>query len=136
MARRHGSKGQIKMDPTGGASSVVVGSVNSWSLDAERDKADATCFGDPNKVYVLGLADFSGDLGGIWDESESPALFAVAFGDVAAMLELIPSTLAPTYLFKGLAYIDAGIEVNHDGAISVSGGWAAAAGWTMEPAIP
>ena len=132
--RRHGSKGQIKMDPTGGATTAVLGSMNSWTLDSERDKADATCFGDPNKVYVLGLPDFTGDLGGIWDPAESRKLFDAAFGDVAVMLELIPSTLDPTFMFKGLAYLDAGIEVNADGVITVSGSWAAAAGWAMEPA--
>ena len=134
MARRHGSKGQVKMDPTGGATTVVVASLNKWSLDMARDRADATCFGDPNKVYVLGLADIQGEIAGIWDELTSPAFLRVALGDVAAMLELVPSTLAPTHLFKGLAYLDSGIEVNVDGAITISGGFAAAGAWTLEPA--
>jgi len=124
------------MDPTGGALAVEVASLNSWTLDMARDRADATCFGDTNKVYVQGLPDIKGDIGGIWDEAASQVLFGVALGDVAALLKLIPSTLAPTYLFTGLAYLDAGLEVAHDGAITVKGSFVAAGPWTMEPALP
>jgi len=124
------------MDPTGGALAVEVASLNSWTLDMARDRADATCFGDTNKVYVQGLPDIKGDIGGIWDEAASQVLFGVALGDVAALLKLIPSTLAPTYLFTGLAYLDAGIEVAHDGAVTVKGSFVAAGPWTMEPAGP
>jgi len=113
-----------------------VASLNSWTLDMARDRADATCFGDTNKVYVQGLPDIKGDIGGIWDEAASQVLFGVALGDVAALLKLIPSTLAPTYLFTGLAYLDAGLEVAHDGAITVKGSFVAAGPWTMEPALP
>lgn len=136
MARRHGSKGQVMMDPSGGSTPVEVAALNSWSLDLARDRADATCFGDTNKVYVQGLPNIEGELGGIWDEAESTALFDVALGDVAAFLKLVPSTLAATAFFSGLAYLDAGIEVNHDGAITVSGSFAAAGPWTMEPVGP
>ena len=72
MARRHGSKGQVKMDPTGGATTVAIGALNSWTLSLERDKADVTCFGDTTKQYVLGLPDISGELNGVWDEALSP----------------------------------------------------------------
>jgi len=121
------------MDPTGGATTVEVAALNSWTLDLKRDRADATCFGDTNKQYVQGLPDIKGDIGGIWDETASQALFDVALGDVAAFLKLVPSTIAPTYFFSGLAYIDASIEVKHDGAISIKGSFAGAGPWTMAP---
>jgi hypothetical protein len=124
------------MDPTGGALAVPVAALNSWTLDLKRDRADATCFGDTNKQYVQGLPDYTGKLEGVWDETVSTILFEVALGEVAALLKLIPSDLAPTYLFTGLAYLDAGIEVAHDGAIKVSGTFAGAGPWTMEPAGP
>ena len=95
MARRHGSKGQVKMDPTGGATTVAIGALNAWTLSLERDKADVTCFGDTTKQYVLGLPDISGDLKGVWDEALSPELIRVALGEVPVMLELIPSTIDP-----------------------------------------
>jgi len=124
------------MDPTGGSTPVVVASLNQWSIDLGRDRADATCFGDLNKVYVQGLPNIEGEIGGIWDEAASQVLFGVALGDVAAYLKLVPSTLAPTYFFSGLAYVDAGIDVSVDGAIEVSGSFAAAGPWAMDPAAP
>ena len=101
MARRHGSKGQVKMDPTGGATTVAIGALNSWTLSLERDKADVTCFGDTTKQYVLGLPDISGELNGVWDEALSPELIRVALGEVPVMLELIPSSTTPTHMFTG-----------------------------------
>ncbi len=133
MARRHGSKGEVMMDPAGGSATVIVAALNSWTLDLKRDRADATCFGDTNKQYVQGLPDIKGDITGIWDEAVSQVLFEQALGEVAAMLKLIPSSVAPTYFFTGLAYIDAAIEVKHDGAITIKGSFAGAGPWTMAP---
>ena len=124
------------MDPTGGATTAAVGALNSWSLDMDRDKEDVTCFGDTNKQYVLGLADVQGEIEGVWDETITPDFMRAAMGDVAVMLELIPSTLAPTHLFKGLAYLSAGIECAADGAVTVNGSFVAAGPWTLEPAAP
>jgi hypothetical protein len=133
--RRHGSHGSVEMDATGGATPAVVASLNTWSLDLKRDRADATCFGDTTKVSVQGLPAIEGKLEGIWDETLSPVLFGVALGEVAAFLKLVPSDLAPTYFFSGLAYLDTSIEVAHDGAIKVAGTFAGAGPWTMDPAV-
>ena len=133
MARRHGSKGQVKMDPAGGATTVEVASLNQWTLDLERDKEDVTCFGDTNKQYVLGLPDIQGEINGVWDEATSPEFLRVALGDVPVMLELIPSTITPTHMFKGLAYLSAGMECAADGAVTINGSFVAAGPWTLEP---
>jgi hypothetical protein len=134
MARRHGSTGDILMDPTGGATTVSVASLNKWSIDFDRDKEDVTCFGDTNKVYVLGLPDVQGDIEGVWDETTSPDFIRVALGDIPVTLKLIPSTLAPTYFFTGQAYLSTSIECAADGAVTLSGSFVAAGPWTMEPA--
>jgi hypothetical protein len=131
----HGSHGEIKLDPTGGATAVTLASMNAWTLNMARDKADVTAFGDPNKVYVQGLPDLKGTLGG-WYDSDELDMFDVAMGDVAAALELVPSTLMPTFLWKGLAWLDTSIDVKATGAIAVSGNFVAAAGWTREPVGP
>jgi len=131
--RRHGSKGQVKMDPTGGATAAIVASINKFTISLERDKEDVTCFGDTNKQYVLGLADVQGDLEGIWDETTTPELLRVALGDVAVLLELVPSSAAPLHLFTGLAYISAGLDCAADGAVTIKGSWVAAGDWTLEP---
>lgn len=134
--RRHGSRGQVKMDPTGagGVTLVVLADVNAWTLGMGREQVDATAFGDANRQYVLALPDVKGTLGARWNTASSPALFAVAMGDVAALLNLIPSTLDPTYFFEGLAYLDAGINVDNGGVINISSSWVAAGDWTLQPA--
>jgi hypothetical protein len=138
--RRHGYKGSVKMDPAPPAQPappvpVVVADLNSWSLDASRDRADATCFQDLNKIWLQGLPNYEGDLGGIWSSDGSPVLFDAALGDIAVALELIPSTLDAVVMFKGLAYLDASIEVPADGSINVTGSWVAAGNWTFVKAL-
>ena len=76
-----------------------------------------------------------GKLEGIWDETlTSPVLFAVALGDVAAFLKLIPSDLAPTYFFSGLAYSRHGDRSRARRRDQDHGTFAGAGPWTMDPA--
>jgi hypothetical protein len=134
MPRMYGDKGQIELEPTGAITGgTPVGSMNKWTCSFARDKADVTAFQDTNKVYVVGLPDIKGTIGGWWDSAESPALFGVALGDVAAFLTLIPSTLEPTFLWKGPAWIDAAIDVSATGAVGITGSFVASGAWAMEP---
>lgn len=133
--RKHGSRGQIKMDPTGGATVVAVADLNSWSLDMARDQVDVTAFGDVNKQYVLGLPDVKGEYGGWWNSASSPALFGVAQGVVPVTLNLVPSVDEPTFFFEGLAYLDASIEVASDGGVAISGKFVAAGPWSLEGGV-
>ena len=133
MARRHGSNGQVLIDPTGGDVPVVVASLNKWGLNMGRDRTDVTCFGDPNKVCVQGKPDIKGTLGGQWDD-EDVTVFDVADGTVAPLLKLVPSTLAATFFWSGLGWVDANIDVGANGSVTIGGSFVAAAGWTREPA--
>jgi len=140
MNRMYGSKGQILMDPAPptpptAAVPVPLASMNSWTLNMARNKADVTSFGDPNLVYVQGLPDLKGTMGG-WYDSDDLAIFDAALGEVAVLLELVPSTLLPTMMWKGLGWLDASIDVKATGAISLAGTFVAAAGWTREPPTP
>lgn len=136
MARIHGARGAVEMDDTGGATATPVLDLNSWTMDAATDKVDVTAFGDTNKQYVQGLPDIKGTLGGFWSSSTSPRLFAIAFGTVAPFLKLIPSSTEPTFFFAGKAYLDASINVNSSGAVTLTANWVAAGPWTQEPATP
>jgi len=137
MARIHGKKGDVLIDPTGGDIPTSLASTDSWDLDLAKDRVDVTCFQDTNKQSVLGLPSYSGTMTGCWDSATTPEqLFAVIFGDVAAMLHLVPNTLEPTFLFKGLANIDGSISVSAKGAVTWSSKFDAAGNWVMEPAIP
>jgi hypothetical protein len=134
MARRHGSTGQVGIDPTGATTYVTVASLNSWTLDQTRSKVDVTAFGDTNLQYVVGLPDTKGTFGGWWDETTTPTqIFDVAGAATPVGLKLVPSTIAPTYFVSGLAYLDASIDVKADGAVSISGEWVAAGPFTWAP---
>jgi hypothetical protein len=135
MARQHGYKGEVAIDPLGTTTYAPVASLNNWTLDTTRDRVDVTCFGDAQKQYVQGLSDLKGTFAGIWDPLTTPSeIFAIAMGDVAVGLKLTPSTLTATTFFSGLAYLDASIAVAVTGAITISGSFASAGDWALTSA--
>jgi hypothetical protein len=79
------------------------------------------------------LPDISGSLGGFWD-APNVEIFDVAMGDQAAFLKLVPSSLDSTYFFSGMAFIDANLDVDSGGAVTIGGSFAAAGAWTRAPA--
>jgi hypothetical protein len=128
--RISGDRGQIKMDPLGGGAVVTIGSLNGWSLNMGKEYYKVTSFGDPNQVYVPGLPDISGNLKGFWDLTDR-TIFTIAFGTVAPFIQLLPNTLTPTALFKGLAWLDASLDVGQGGAVTTAGSFKAAGPWLM-----
>lgn len=133
--RRHGSKGDVLMDPTGGATTVHVASLNGWTADFSREAVDVTAFLDTTKVFIQGTQTAQGTLKGWWEAVGSKVLFDAAFGDVAVMLELVPSTLDATTMFTGPANLSMSIEVAVDGAVTVNGTWTGAGPWTLETGV-
>jgi hypothetical protein len=125
-----GDRGQIKIDPLGGGAGVTVGSMNGWNLSLAKEYYKVTCFGDVNQVYTPGLPDISGNLKGMYDLTDR-TIFTIAFGTVAPFLTLIPNTLSPASLFKGLAWLDASLDVGQGGAVTTAGTFKAAGPWVM-----
>lgn len=136
--RMHGSHGQVKMDKTGGATAVVVASLNKWELDMKTDKVKVTAFGDLNQVYVQGLPDVSGTYGGWFDPVDGLDLFAVVFGTDKPYLELYPSDLVSHSAIKwsGKGLLDSKITVDANGGVAVSGAFVAAGPWTYPTTPP
>jgi len=132
MARQHGYKGEVAIDPTGASTYAPVASVKSWTGDFTRDAVDATCFGDLSKQTLMGLRNAKGVIEFVWDPTTTPDdIFAIAFGDTPVALKLVPSTLTATAFFSGLAYLDASINVQVDGVITGSANWTGAGDWTL-----
>jgi hypothetical protein len=129
---KSGRDGQILYDPTGAGPGVLIVSMNGWKLSQKTDKTNVTCFGDTNKVYVPGLPDISGTLKGFWNSVER-TIFEAAQATVPGLLELVPNSTEPTFKWSGLAYLNADIDTNVDGAPTVAGEFMAAGPWTMEP---
>jgi hypothetical protein len=135
MARQHGYKGEVAIDPTGTTTYAPVASVKAWSGDFTRDAVDATCFGDASKQTIMGLRNAKGSLEFVWDPTTTPdQIFDIAFGDVPVGLKLVPSTLTATTFFSGLAYLDASIKVDVGGVITGTANWTGAGDWTLTAA--
>ena len=134
--RLHGKNGAIKMDPTGvgGATAVLVASINKWDLDLATDKVKVTAFQDPNQVYVAGLPDIKGSYAGLYDPADNLVIFDVIGGDVAPWLEMIPNLATPTVMFAGKGLLDGKISVDSNGAITIGGSFVANGPWTLPSA--
>jgi hypothetical protein len=98
----------------------------------ETDKIDVTAFGDPNKQYVQGLRDLTGDLSGFWDNADDK-LFDAAESADPVRIYLYPSSDAPTFYWYGTAWVDASLEVGVSDAVTVSATFAAASAWARKP---
>jgi hypothetical protein len=125
-----GRYGEVLYDPAGGTATVKIIALNNWKLSNKTDRVEVTCFGDTNKVYVPGLKDISGTVGGFWDSAD-PTLFEAADAATPGKLKLVPNNTEATFYWQGLAYMDADIEVPVDGAPGVTGTFSAAGPWTF-----
>jgi hypothetical protein len=134
-----GRDGLVKYDPTGagGATAVAIASISGFTLSMKTEKIPVQCFQDTNRVYVPGLPDISGSLTGFYDSADL-TLFEATRVTTPGFLELIPHSneldtgVPPAPLmFSGLAYLDAEIDTNVDGAPAISGEIIAAGPWNI-----
>lgn len=133
--RKHGKKGQILMDPTGGAAPVALVSLDKWDLDMATDTVAVTSFEDTNKTYVQGLPDLKGTFGGNYDSSpEGLVIFDIIAGDVAPLIRLLPDRTEATTKFEGHGFVSGKISVDANGKVAVSGGYVAADSWILPSA--
>ena len=129
MAIKTGRYGQVKWDPAG-TTPVLLISLNAWTGDFKTEMEDVTCFGDVNRVYIPGMKDAKGTIGGFWN-SANVEIFEAAEMDTPGKLELVPNSTEPTFLWSGLAYMDASIDASLQ-APKVSGTWTAAGPFLIE----
>jgi hypothetical protein len=128
MARYHGRKGVVYVSTTGSGNASAAIALNSWTLDQTTDKTEVTSFLDGNKVYVQGLKDVSGTIGGFWDDTEDKFFIAADSPD-GNKLYLYPSADAPTRYWYGPSWLDASINVGVGDAISISANYSANGTW-------
>jgi hypothetical protein len=132
-----GRDGLVKWDPTGGATAVALVSIKSFTLSLATEKINVTCFQDTNRVYIPGMRDISGTLTGFWNSDDMSLIEATAL-TAPGMLELIPHTSDPSaatpHTFSGLAYLDAELDTDVEGAPALSGTFMAGGAWTLPTA--
>ena len=124
MARWHGRFGRVYMEVLSGSSATPVAFLNSWSINAETDKEDVTAFTDPNKVYVAGLPDASGEFSGFYDDATTQTYTAASDG-LSRKFYLYP-TSSDTQYWYGTILPDFKAESKVDGAVEISAKWNAA----------
>ncbi len=115
---------------TGTGTAVPVASLSSWSLDYSTDKEETTSFGDSNKTYVQGLPDVSVEFSGFYDDSDSTVKTAAASADGSKAYLYISTDAATKYAY-GPCWVDFGVEVAVDGAVTISGTLAANGSWGL-----
>jgi hypothetical protein len=123
MAIISGRNGQVLWDPLG-TTPVEIISLNAWTLDAKTEYEDVTCFGDVNRVFVPGMRDSGGTLGGFHNSADL-ALFEATEQDTPGLLKLVPSSTEPLVFWTGPAYMDASIDASLS-APKITGTWKAA----------
>jgi hypothetical protein len=133
---RAGRNGLVKYDPTGGATTVAIASIKAWTLSLATEKINVTCFQDQNRVYIPGMRDVSGTLTGFWNSADMTLIEATE-ATTPGTLALIPDSTdgTPAHEFTGLAYLDAEINTDVEGAPELTGTFMAAGTWTL-PSVP
>ena len=129
MAIKTGKFGKVSWDPTGGTTLVEIISLNAWTLSEETEMEDVTCYSDTNRVYVPGMKDLKGDLGGFFNSADL-ALWKAADAGTPGTLQLVVNNQEPGFKWQGPAYMSASIDSSLS-APTVKGTWAAAASWTV-----
>lgn len=127
MARYSGKAGRVMMS-VDAASAAVALTLSGWTLNRATDRYDVTSFGDGNKTYVQGLPDLQGNLSGFYDSADD-RLFDAAESADGVKIYLYVSTDALSIYWYGPAWVDASIEVPVQGAVTMSGTFAANGTW-------
>jgi len=132
MAIKSGRQGQVKLG-VDEATATAVASLHNWTLSLATEMIEVTCFLDTNKVYVPGMRDISGTIGGFWN-SEELAVIEATDDETPLHMVLIPNISEATFIFSGLAYVSAEIEVPVNGAPTLSGTFSGAGPWDLPTA--
>jgi len=125
MAKLSGRNGGLYMNLTSAGTPEPVAFLNKWSVNFQTDKIDVTAFGDVTKTYVAGLPDFAGSYGG-WYDNATAQMYVAATDGVARKFYLYPDRTTATQYWFGTAFFDFSIDVEVEGAVSITGSFNAA----------
>jgi len=126
----------VSLDGTAAASPLPF--IAEYEIDSSADQIEVTAGGDSNKVYVAGLADFSGSISGFYDSAltqATSALYKASRDGVARAFYLYTDTANPTSspVFYGTAFFDFSLKAGVSGATAVSSKITAAGSVYMKP---
>jgi len=125
MARIAGRNGILYASMTSGGLASPIAFLNHWSLDFAVNIIDVTSFGDVSKVNVAGLPDVKGSYSGFYDNA-SAQLYTAATDGIARNFYLYPDRGTITQYWYGPGVFDMSLDGTVDGAVTISGNFAAA----------
>lgn len=126
--RIHGRNGMCYVAIASGAAASPVAYLSDWSINFTVDQVEVTAFGDPNKLYVSGLPDASGDFSGFYDDS-SRQLYTAARDGVSRAFYLYPSlTQDPNQYWFGQILPDFSVTGGISATVAIKSTWKAASG--------
>ena len=131
MARVGGRFGRVYVGATTAAAASPVPFIGSWTLGATTDKIDVTAMQDTNKVVVAGLPDASGEFGGFFDDA-SNNLYAAATDGLDRAFYLYATSNNTANYWYGRVFVDASFSASVDGAVEMTGTWAASGPITVK----
>ena len=127
MPKYAGKDGVVYMSTSASGTATVI-CLSKWSLDMATEKIETTSFCDSNRTYVASMKDLTGTLSGFWDAADDK-LFLAADSVDGCKLYLYPTKNVPTKYWYGPAWLDASIEVDIAGAITIEGNFNANGSW-------
>jgi len=125
MARISGRQGRLYMGLTSAGVAEPVTFLNNWSLNFATGKIDVTAFGDVSMVYVSSLPDCQGTYSGFYDNA-TVQMYTAATDGIARSFYLYPDNSLATQYWYGTGIFDMNIDAAVDGAVQISGSFAAA----------
>jgi len=128
MARYPGRNAVVYLSTSASTAASLVLGLNKWTVNKTTGKIDVTSFNDANKTYVQDLPDLKGTFNGVWDDTESKP-FTAAGSSNGCQMYLYPSSNAPTKFWAGPAWLDVSMDVDVNGAVQISGNFAANGSW-------
>jgi hypothetical protein len=118
MAERHGKNSQVIIDGT-------IVKCTQMDLNMTQDQVEVTGFGDTNKRYVNGTADFQATFSGFWTDA-SDKLFDVVDAAAPVNAYFYPDVSnAATQYWWGSVLLQASLGSSVSGAVTFSGSAAA-----------
>ena len=125
MARMSAQKGALYVAIASGGSAERIAFLTQWSMSFATGRTDVTSFDDFNNVYIAGKPDASGTFQG-WYDNATAQTYTAAVDGVARKFYLYPDRDVNTQYWFGTGLFDFEVAGQYDGAVSISGSFAAA----------
>jgi hypothetical protein len=125
----HGKEGILALKMNTGDPWTPIGLVSDYTLSMAKDRVETSGLGSPNKTYVLGLKDISGNITAFADRL-SDILFDASDTDLGCYLGIWPYGALSAQGWEGPAHLDASIKGGITSAVTIDATFVANGAWS------